>query len=88
MTVFSSSFVSAYSLAFQEFVAIGSNISQRSLIGKETDADQDRNNRLLKLLEALDCGELTTKEIEALTYQVNSLLESQFVPTVNPIYSV
>jgi len=88
MTGFDGSFVDTYPLAFQELVSLGSNISQRNIIGKESDDDEARVSRLLKSLQALDCSTLTAKETEALSQKVNSLLESQFVPTVTPIYSV
>jgi len=88
MTTFSSSFITEKQTAFTEFVTIGSQLAQNVIIGKESINSNERANKILKVLEALDCPDLTAKEEEALDYQLAGLLEGQFVPTVTPLYSV
>lgn len=88
MTTFSSSFITEKQTAFTEFVTIGSSVAQNVIIGKESNDSNERASKILKVLEALDCAELTAKEEEALDYQLSGLLEGQFVPTVTPLYSV
>lgn len=88
MTTFSSSFITEKQTAFTEFVTIGSLISQNVISGKESIDSAKRATKILTVLEALDCSELTTKEEEALDYQLTGLLEGQFVPTVTSLYSV
>lgn len=88
MTTFSSSFITERQTAFTEFVTIGSLVAQNAIIGKESIDSSERASKILRVLEALDCPELTAKEQEALDYQLIGLLEGQFVPTVTPLYSV
>lgn len=88
MTTFSNSFITEKQTAFTEFVTIGSLISQNVISGKESIDSSKRASKILNVLEALDCPELTVKETEALDYQLTGLLEGQFVPTINSIYSV
>lgn len=88
MTVFSSDFITEQQTAFTELVTLGSTISQRAIQGKESIDENNRAGKIIKTLEALDCADLTTKEQEALQYQLNSMLTGQFTPTVNSIYSV
>ena len=88
ITTFSSSFITTNQTAFEELVAMGSEIAQRSLLGKQSKEIAQRNESLFETLEAYDCAELTAKEYEALEYQITGLLESQFTPTINPLYSV
>lgn len=88
MIGFADSFVTEQQTAFTEFVTLGSSISQRSIHGKQSIEEDKRATKILKALEALDCGELTAKEEEGLQLQLNSLLEGQFTPTVTSIYSV
>lgn len=88
MTTFSSSFITEKQTAFTEFVTIGSLIAQNVISGKESIDSAKRASKILTVLEALDCPDLTTKEEEALNYQLAGLLEGQFVPTVTSLYSV
>lgn len=88
IATFSSSFITEKQTAFTEFVTIGSLVAQNVITGKESVDSSKRASKILKVLEALDCPDLTTKEEEALDYQLTGLLEGQFVPTITSLYSV
>ena len=88
ISTFSNSFITEKQSAFTELVTIGSLVSQNVIVGKESIEIEERASKILRVLEALDCPELTAKEEEALDYQLIGLLEGQFVPTVTPLYSV
>lgn len=80
---FSSSFVAHYDDAFTELLRLGTEASRDKINGIQTDKKDCTAKSLLRILEALDCAELTDDEIESLEGCLRSLNESLAVPTVH-----
>lgn len=72
--------------AAQKFVALGSEIAQRSLQGKESDDLEAHSTKILQYLTVYRKGSsLETKALEAILYALRDLSESNLFPTVDPI---
>lgn len=72
--------------AAQKFVALGSEIAQRSILGKESDDLEEHSDKILKYLTVYRKGSsLETKALEAVLYALRDLSESNLFPTVDPI---
>lgn len=80
---FSLSFITQYDDAFTELLRLGTEASQNRINGIETDKLDCTAKSLLRILEALDCPELTDEEIEALEGCLRTLNQSLAVPTVH-----
>ena len=85
---FSSSFVTTYTEAFTELLKLCTNTSKRIIAGKTNYPEENRSQKILTILLALDSDLLTDKEIEALEYCLRQLNYSLVTPTLSPLVSV
>ncbi len=82
---FSSQFLADYSPAFSEMLLLSRQISENTILGKQSVSNYYKAQRLLIILNALDSPDLTAKEIEALEYCLIQITESAFRPTITSI---
>lgn len=85
---FETSFVTQYQPAFTELVRLGSVAAQKKVNGKDTLIEDEIAQRLFIILQALDSGGLTAKQVEALEYCLIRLNESLSGPTIEALVNV
>lgn len=72
--------------AAQKFVALGSEIAQRSFDGKESPDQIDQSDKILRYLTVYrKQSSLDEKQLEAILYLLRDLSEANVFPTVDPI---
>ena len=74
MTVqpFDPAFITQYEDSFTEVVRLGSLAAQKSILGKQSKDEDQRVDRLLKVLKALSITGLSDDDIESLEYDLIS----------------
>ena len=72
--------------AFNELLILSQAIGVNTVAGKQSKLQYEKGRRLFVILNALDCPELTAKEIESLEYCLVSMTESLFTDGIIPVY--
>lgn len=81
LDTFDSAFITAHEAAFDEFVALGTSIAQKSVEGEQAPDKYEKGFKLQTILKARRNEDLTDKEIEALDGCLSQMTESAYVPS-------
>jgi len=72
--------------AAQKMVSLGSEASQKKVIGKESDTEDIQGELILRLLTAYrKKASLSDAQLESILYDLRKLSEESLFPTINPI---
>jgi len=83
LDTFDSAFITAHEAAFDELVALGSAIAQKSVDGEQAPDKYVKGLKLQTILKARRNEDLTDKEAEALDGCLSLLTEAAYVPSVS-----
>jgi len=71
--------------AAEKMVSLGQTISERIVNGKQSKAEYEQANNILRLLTAYKDNSFTDDDLESVLYCLKDLSEASLFPTVNPI---
>jgi hypothetical protein len=85
INTFTLSFIQQHQEAFDEYLSLGTLISQNNIEGIESPKEYDKVFKLQQVLKARRSTDLTAKEAEALDGCLGQMSESQYIPSLDAV---